>query len=368
VAPWSIDGRLECSRRPPRRQPICRARWSKTAPEFGLLYDFRQRAPFSQAYGSYYAECLAQVQAAEELGYQAVWLSEHHFTPDGFLPSPLVVAAAIAARTSRVRIGTNILPLPLYHPLRVAEDAAVVDLLSGGRFVLGIGQGYAAHEFEAFGVDRRLRPSLLEDGIAILRTAWEQGRTGFDGSRWRVPDLPFGPRPDGRIPIYLGAVSSKAVDRAVRLADGLLVYCSTPEDFVARYDLLQQVLGEHGRDGRGFPFVATGIVHVDRDADRAWDEAAPAVAYLEGGIASYAAGGDGPPPDQGPADLRAADLLVGTPDEVAERLIALHRQAPYDQFAFWGRLPGFGHEQALRSIRLFASEVAPKVRAALAGR
>jgi alkanesulfonate monooxygenase SsuD/methylene tetrahydromethanopterin reductase-like flavin-dependent oxidoreductase (luciferase family) len=341
---------------------------ARTTPEFGLLYDFRQRAPTSQPYGSYYAECLAHVQAAEELGYQAVWLAEHHCTPDGFLPSPLVAAAAIAARTSRVRVGTSILPLPLHHPLRVAEDAAVVDLLSGGRFVLGIGQGYAAHEFEAFGVDRRLRPSLLEDGIAILRGAWEQGRTGFDGRRWRLPDLPFGPRPDGRIPIYLGAVSRQALDRAVRLADGVLVYCSTPEDFVARYDLLQQVLGEHGRDERGFPFVATGIVHVDRDADRAWEEAAPAIAYLEGGIASYAAGRGGSPPDQRPEVPRPAGLLVGAPDQVAERLVALHRRAPYDQFAFWGRLPGFTHEQALRSIRLFAGEVAPQVRATLAGR
>jgi alkanesulfonate monooxygenase SsuD/methylene tetrahydromethanopterin reductase-like flavin-dependent oxidoreductase (luciferase family) len=337
-----------------------------TTPAFGLLHDFRQRAPFSQGYGSYYAECLAQIEEAETLGYQAVWLSEHHLTWDGFLPSPLVVAAAIAARTSRIRIGTNIVPLPLHHPLRMAEDAAVVDLLAGGRFVLGIGQGYAPQEFEAFGVERRLRPSLLEEGLAIVRKAWEQGRTGFTGTRWHLPDQPFGPRPAGRVPVYIGAISKQAIDRAVRVADGLLVYCSRPQDFAERYRLLERALTANGKDDGDFPFVATGILHVDEDADRAWEQAAPAIAYLEGAMAGYVAGHDGPPADPPrPEDLRREDLLVGAPEQVAERLVSLHRQAPYHQFAFWGRLPGFTHDQALRAIRLFASEVAPRVRTAL---
>jgi alkanesulfonate monooxygenase SsuD/methylene tetrahydromethanopterin reductase-like flavin-dependent oxidoreductase (luciferase family) len=298
---------------------------------FGLLHDFRQKVPHSHASSSYYAECLAQIEEAEALGYQTVWLSEHHFTWDGFLPSPLVVAAAAACRTSRIRIGTNIVPLALHHPLRVAEDAAVVDLLSGGRLVLGVGQGYAAHEFEAFGIQRRLRPSLFEEGVTVIRKAWEEGSIGFNGTRWRLPDLPFGPRPGGRIPVYVGAVSEQAIDRAVRIADGLLVYCATPGDFAERYGLLQQVLTDRGKDQSDFPFVATGIVHVDEDADRAWDQAAPAIAYLEGAIAGYAAGRDQPPagPPR-PEGLRREDLLVGTPNQVAERLIALHRQAPYD--------------------------------------
>jgi alkanesulfonate monooxygenase SsuD/methylene tetrahydromethanopterin reductase-like flavin-dependent oxidoreductase (luciferase family) len=340
-------------------------RLTTATPGFGVMHDFRQPAPHAQPSAGYYAECLAEVQEAEALGYQAVWLSEHHCTPDGFLPSPLVAAAAVAARTSRVRIGTNVVPLPLHHPLRVAEDAAVVDLLSGGRLVLGVGQGYAAEEFEAFGVDRRLRPSLLEEGIAILRGAWDRGRTGFDGRRWRLPDLPFGPRPEHRIPVYVGAVSERAVDRAVRVADGLLVYCSTPEDLVARHQVLRRVLAPRARDRDGFAFVATGIVHVDHDAERAWEEAAPAIAYLEGAIAGYAAGRD---QTATAPTLRRDDLLVGTPAQVAERLVELHRRAPFDQFAFWGRLPGFSHEQALRSIRLFASQVAPNVHASLASR
>ena len=88
----------------------------------------------------------------------------------------------------------------MHHPLRVAEDAAVVQLISGGRFVLGVGQGYVQHEFEVLGFDRKYRPSLLEEGIEVIKHAWEDGRTGYKGTRWRFDDLPFEPRPEKRPP------------------------------------------------------------------------------------------------------------------------------------------------------------------------
>ncbi len=121
-------------------------------------------------------------RGGERLGFTDVWLSEHHFVDDGYLPSPLVVAAAIAARTTSMGIGTNVLLLPMHHPLRVAEDAAVVDLVSGGRFTLGVGQGYVQHEFEALGFNRKNRPSLFEEGVEVVRRAWERGASGTRGS------------------------------------------------------------------------------------------------------------------------------------------------------------------------------------------
>jgi alkanesulfonate monooxygenase SsuD/methylene tetrahydromethanopterin reductase-like flavin-dependent oxidoreductase (luciferase family) len=328
-------------------------------PTFGVLHDFRQPQPHRQSDSAYYAECIAEIEEADRLGFECVWLSEHHGVADGFLPSPLVVAAALAARTTRIGLGTNILVLPLHHPLRIAEDGAVIDLISNGRFVLGVGQGYAANEFATFGLERRSRASRLEEGIQIIRRAWEDGRTGFEGKHWRIPDGPFAPRPERLIPILVGAVSERAVDRAVRLADGLIVYCGTPADLPARARLLGRTLDRHGRPRETFRFVAGGILHIDEDAERGWREAAAGIEYLEGQLAHQAAR-DGPASATGPP-LHREDYLVGEPEKVAAGLIDLYRAVGFDHFAAWARLPGIAHERALSSLRLLAEQVIPSV-------
>jgi alkanesulfonate monooxygenase SsuD/methylene tetrahydromethanopterin reductase-like flavin-dependent oxidoreductase (luciferase family) len=127
--------------------------------KFGLIYDFRNPAPWRRPWVELYARMLDQIVEAEELGFDHVWLTEHHFVDDGYLPSIVPVAGAIAARTKRIRIGSDIMILPFQDPVRIAEDLAVVDILSGGRFDLGVGQGYRAEEFRAIGMDRRERRS-----------------------------------------------------------------------------------------------------------------------------------------------------------------------------------------------------------------
>lgn len=331
------------------------------APTFGLWYDFRQRLPLED-YERFYAECFEEIEESERLGFTGLWLSEHHFVDDGYLPSPLVVAAAVASRTRRLTIGTNVLLLPMHHPLRVAEDAAVVQLISGGRFVLGVGQGYVQHEFEALGFDRKYRPSLLEEGIEVIKHAWEEGRTGYEGKRWRFDDLPFEPRPEKRPPIYVGAFADPAIDRAVRLADGFLA--STGGGALAdTYRRVREALARHGRDDEDFPFIASGVVYVHEDPERALADVAPAISYQRSRYAEWGTDRDRPRPEPiRPEDLPWERYLVGSPDEVAEGLIRLHQEAPYDHYCFWGRLPGITHEQALANARLFASEVMPKVR------
>jgi alkanesulfonate monooxygenase SsuD/methylene tetrahydromethanopterin reductase-like flavin-dependent oxidoreductase (luciferase family) len=331
-----------------------------TAPTFGLWYDFRQRLPLGD-YARFYAECLKEIEEGEALGLKGVWLSEHHFVDDGYLPSPLVVAAAIAARTTTMTVGTNVLLLPMHHPLRVAEDVAVADLVSGGRFVLGVGQGYVEHEFEALGYERRYRPSLFEEGIEVIRHALEGGRTGYEGKRWRFDDLPFEPRPKGKLPIYVGAFADPAIDRAARLADGFLASAGGGA-FGQTYKKLRAALERHGRAGEAFPYVASGVAFVHEDAGRAREIVGPAIAYQRTRYAEW--GTDRGEPSPGP--IREQDLpweryLVGTPEEVADGLISLHEEAPYDHLCFWGRLPGVTHEQALANMRLFASEVVPRV-------
>ncbi len=330
-------------------------------PTFGLWHDFRQQLPLGD-YARFYAECLEEIEEGERLGFTGVWLSEHHFVDDGYLPSPLVVAAAIAARTRTMTIGTNILLLPMHHPLRVAEDAAVVDLLSGGRFVLGVGQGYVQHEFEALGFNRRNRPSLFEEGIEIIRQALTEGRTGYEGKRWNLPDLPFEPRPSRKLPIYAGAFVDPAIDRAARLADGFLASAGGGA-FGETYRKVRDALARHGRADGDFPYVASGVAFVHEDAGRAREIVAPAIAYQRTRYAEWGTDREKPRPEPiRPEDLPWERYLVGTPDEVADGLISLYREAPYDHFCFWGRLPGVTHEEALANARLFAEKVAPKVR------
>ena len=335
-----------------------------TVPSFGLWYDFRQRPPLGD-YAGFYSECFEEIEESERLGYDGVWLSEHHFVDDGYLPSPLVVAAAIAARTERVTIGTNVLLLPMHHPLRVAEDAAVADLIAGGRFVLGVGQGYVQHEFETLGFDRRYRPSLFEEGVEIIRRAWEQGRTGFEGKRWQFEDLPFEPRPKRRHPIYIGAFRDPAIDRAARIADGFLASAGGGA-LVETYRRVREALARYGRGDEDFPFVASGVAYVHEDSERARGDVAPAIAYQRSRYAEWGTDRGEPEPEQiRPEDLPWERYLVGDPGEVADGLIELYAEAPYDHFCFWGRLPGITHEQALENMRLFASEVAPRVRDAV---
>jgi alkanesulfonate monooxygenase SsuD/methylene tetrahydromethanopterin reductase-like flavin-dependent oxidoreductase (luciferase family) len=331
------------------------------APTFGLWYDFRQRPPLGD-YARFYAECLEEIEEAEGLGFGGVWLSEHHFVDDGYLPSPLVVAAAIAARTERMKVGTNVLLLPMHHPLRVAEDAAVADLVSGGRLVLGVGQGYVQHEFETLGFDRKYRPSLFEEGIEVIRRAFKEGRTGYEGKRWRFEDLPFEPRPKHPTPIYVGAFADPAIDRAARLGDGFLA--STGGGALAdTYRKVREALARHGRAEENFPFVASGVLYVREKSERARAEVAPAISYQRSRYAEWGTDRDKPKPDPiKPEDLPWERYLVGDPDQVADGLIQLHQEAPYDHYCFWARLPGITHEQALQNMRLFASEVMPRVR------
>ena len=167
--------------------------------DFGLWYDFRNPEPWQIDFEQFYSERLDQIARAETMDFDSVWLTEHHFCDDGYTPSPLVIHAAIAARTERMRLGTNLMLLPLADPVRMAEDAATLSLISGGRFDLGVGIGYRQLEFDQFGRKISHRPSLVEEGIEILRRSWSGEPVNFEGKRFTVGDLKITPKPTGGI-------------------------------------------------------------------------------------------------------------------------------------------------------------------------
>lgn len=173
----------------------------------GILLDLRNPEPWRRPWAEHYARCLDWVSGADRLGIGSVWLTEHHFFDDGYLPQPLVVAAAIAARTTRARIGTGIVLGALRHPLHLAEEAALVDVLSGGRLELGFGAGWARQEYEAFGVDFSRRFSLTDSSVAQVR----------DALRTVTP-----PPVQEPVPLWLGYQGPQGARRAGRLGVGLL--------------------------------------------------------------------------------------------------------------------------------------------------
>ncbi len=159
-------------------------------------------------------------QEAEQAGFDTVTIGHHHFMP-GNMADPLTFLAAVAVRTSTVRVGTGIFQLAVHNPVRVAEQVATIDQLSGGRVSLGVGLGWWPVEYEVQGSQFRTRGARLEEALTILRLVWEKENTSFDGRFYSFPELTVHPRPVQRPhpPLWVAGVADAAVERAARLGD-----------------------------------------------------------------------------------------------------------------------------------------------------
>src|SRR5262245_19603843 len=136
--------------------------------------------------GHFYAEALEEVVRAEDLGFDSVWMEEHHSVVEHYWPSPLAVLAGFATRTSRMTLGTDIAVAPFHHPVRLAEDVAMLDVMSRGRAVLGVAIGYKPDEFALYGVELEKRGARFEEQLAIIKALWNQERVRFKGAYYKV--------------------------------------------------------------------------------------------------------------------------------------------------------------------------------------
>jgi alkanesulfonate monooxygenase SsuD/methylene tetrahydromethanopterin reductase-like flavin-dependent oxidoreductase (luciferase family) len=335
-----------------------------TEVEFGLWYDLRNPPSTGRPAERLYAEVLDQIVAAEASGFDAAWVSEHHFCADGYLPSPLVFLAAAASRTRRLHLGTNLMVATLHDPVRLAEDAAVLSILSDGRFDLGVSVGYREAEFTAFGRSLRNRPSLIEEAIEILRRSWAGDSVACEGKRFAYPDVRVTPRPARPPRILMGANSAPARARAARFGDGFL----SPDN--AAIPLYLQALEDQGRSRDEGRITAIQFVVVDEDPERTWSQV--------GGLAleqinTYIGwGAFGPPtevpPFQSPAALLDAGAyrLWDAPTAVAE-LTQLVEAHPQIEGIHWPTLlPGEPVAQGSARLDFAAREVLPAVRRRLA--
>lgn len=229
--------------------------------ELCLTYDMRAPA-FGAPREALYTCAMDQVEWADELGFDVVGLGEHHSAEDGYNPSPLVLAAAMAARSRRIRLRTSVLLAPLYDLPKLAEDAAVVQTLSGGRLLLGIGAGYRPAEFETFGRDLSARWRTMGEVCEFLRRAW----TGqpFD---WQGRTVTITPRPEPAAPpILLGGSSPAAARRAAHIADGWF----PPLDHRLWEPYREECLRLGREDPGTYPRQGPIFLWVTHEPDRAW--------------------------------------------------------------------------------------------------
>ncbi len=304
-----------------------------------------------------YSAGLEMARWADDQGLDAIRIGEHHGTEDNWCPSIMVLGSAVAAVTSRITINLSAVLLPLHDPIMVAEDLAVLDILSGGRLDVVVAAGYNAAEFEMFGVDRSKRGQLMEEGVRLLRQAWSGEEFEYQGRTLRVTPRPMTP---GGPPLILGGSSGAAAKRAVRL--GMEYFPLN----AAAYEVFQEERLANGLPrakeySRGGPH----LIHVTDDVDSAWEVLAPHF-LLEAG--NYARWSSTDTPMSGPAgvipptidELRTGGrYIVVTPDEAIE---LVQGYSPDTIITLHPLVAGLDPEVGWASLNLFAERVLPFIR------
>jgi alkanesulfonate monooxygenase SsuD/methylene tetrahydromethanopterin reductase-like flavin-dependent oxidoreductase (luciferase family) len=303
--------------------------------------------------GRLYGFVLEVCEEAEHLGLDTVWFSEHHCWGHGHLAQPLVLCAAAAARTSRIRIGTAVTIATVRHPVHLAEEAAVVDLVSGGRLELGVGAGYHVAEFSLFGADVTTRYDVLDQRVREVRAHFAGGRL--------LPAPVQSP-----VPIWLGYQGPKGAYRAGLLGEGLL---SADAGLWPAY--------RRGLEDGGHRVAAarmSGAVSgwITDDPDRDWPVVSPVVARrFDGYRRRYVEGRDLPlPAPVDPSRLRQrtpggrplGSFLHATPGEAAARIAVLTGDAPVEEVHIDMLVGGLREEEVVRQVRAVATDLAPLLR------
>lgn len=340
--------------------------------KFGLVMAVRNHPDRPRPLNDIYMEHLSDaVYAEEHLGFDHVWTNEQHLSRDEWCPSPFPYLGYLAARTSKIRIGPSIVPLPYHHPIRVSEDAAVLDILSGGRLDLAVGVGSSDREFETFGTNRAEAWSRAFEAASIIERTFTERSFDFEGRFHSYTNLTQTTKPlQDRVPIWWGGQGPKSMTRAARRGYNLIAAISTEA-----YD---QELVAQGRNPVDFEVAQLVGVHVAETRDQAWDEAQYGVHWwmnfhreVTGVPTGWSSGG---PLESlpGPEDLRSypdlcflpgIPICVGTPDQVRDQLLESYsgKAARFTQLAIAFRHAGMGTPEVRRSMRLFKDEVMPRL-------
>ena len=321
---------------------------------FGLRFDLRNPEIAGTTMAERYRAALDMAEWADQLGFVIIVLSEHHGSADGYLPSPLAMAAAMAARTEHARIQIAALIAPFHDPLRLAEDIAVVDLLSGGRLDLVIANGYVPGEFDMFGCELSDRVKRTTETVGTLKQAWTGAPFEFRGRTVQVTPAPAQP---GGPKISLGGSGPAAARRAARIADGFMP--SSP----AIWDVYRDEMQKLGKPDPG-PSLGgdTSAFHVAHDVEQGWAEYAPFALHEVNAygawMASAGIGAEGGyvSTDDTEALRATGQYRVLTPDDLVTEIRA---KGEHGFTVFHPMAGGLPPDRAWESLRLFEEEVLP---------
>jgi probable F420-dependent oxidoreductase len=316
--------------------------------------------------GQFYREALAEVTRGEELGFDSVWMEEHHSVANHYWPSPLTVLAGFATRTARVTLGTDIVVAPFYHPVRLAEDVTMLDVMSGGRVVLGIAIGYKPDEFALYGAELDKRGARFEEQLAVMRALWTQDRVSFTGRYYTVEGR-LEPRPVSRPhpPVWIGGWGDLTLKRAATLADNWIP--GPTADLERLIDGKRKFLENRAAAGLTVPVTEWPLTRdvIIADTDRRARELAEEhimVAYRR----EYAGGWRHPFIDASIATdldrLMADRFIIGGPDECIVKIRRFVERYGTTHLICRLFFPGMAHTHIMRELELLAREVMPAFR------
>lgn len=320
--------------------------------------------------GHFYRSSLEEVELAEKLGFDSVWMEEHHGVKDHYWPSPLTILAGYASRTSRLSLGTDIAILPLYNPVRLAEDAALVDVMSGGRLILGLAIGYRSEEFAMMAADLDRRGGRFAEAVALIRRLWMKDNVTFDGEFYQYKDITLEPKPAAtpHPPIWIGGWGPLSLKRAAALGDawipGPTANLEKLMDCLAYY---HEQLKACGKDPS---VVATPLTRemVIADTDSvAWATAEKhlMVSYRD----EYAGRWEHPLISQehpeGVQQLTALSqdrFIIGSPETCTQQIERFREAMGVDHLIFRLFFPGMPHDFIMNELKLIGREVIPAFR------
>ncbi len=331
--------------------------------KFGYLLAFRNPPELSKiSDAEFYAAMFEQVEYLDQAGFDTIWTTEHHFVDDGYLAASMPMLAAMAARTKRVKVGSFVILGPFYHPLRLAEDAALIDVISGGRLRLGIGVGYRQEEFDIFQIPRKERLGRTLETIEILKRAWTGDRFDFEGKYFSFKGARVLPKPlSNRGPeILWGGMAPESITRSAKLDLGFA--CNLGNAEIRRY---HDALRELGKNPSNYSVVNMRQIYVADSEEQAWEEIAPGLMYQMELYAKWLAqGGIDTAGRYSPdADALRKGSILGPPHRVIEQLREFAAKTPATELTLAMQQPGLDPAKAIRSLKRFVIEVLPALRA-----